>query len=547
MIILGSEIDLLLINGNVLSLDVHNTRAQAVAVKNGTIVGIGTTDELYPMAGKHTRILDMHGKTVVPGFIESHNHFLSRGLLMSQIDCSTPSNIHISDILQKVAEKARTTPEGEWILGTNYDDTLLAEMRHPTRDELDEAAPRHPVYLRHVTGHIGVGNSLALDVADFNRNTPDPSGGCIVRNPVSGELTGLVEESANNIMRQLAFRPGLKEMRTALLDAQTEYLKMGVTSVHDLGFAEGGALMARAYQEAVESGGLKISIYLTFRDHQLSGLFDSLRRDMGFFTGFGNDRLRIGALKLIHDGSIQAWTAALGEPYLGKPQDFKGYLWMNQDELDHKVSAGHEAGFQVSIHCNGDRAIESALSSIASAQRSFSRPGIRHRLEHCQLATDEQLDKIRDLGVVVSFFVQHTYYWGDRHMNIFLGPERARRIDPLNSALKRGIIFSLHSDCPVTPVNPIFGIWSAVNRQTRDGHILGPEERIGPLDALRAFTINAAYLSFDEKKKGSLEIGKEADMVVLTDDPLSVDLQAIKEILVEKTIIKGKIEYDSSH
>jgi len=541
------KIDFLLLDGNVVSLDVHNTRAQALAAREGKIVAIGTSDELSPMAGERTHILNAKGKTVVPGFIESHNHFLSHGLLMSQIDCSTPPNIHVTDILEKLAKKARTTPEGEWVLGTNYDDTLLAEMRHPTREELDEAAPKHPVYLRHVTGHVGAVNSIALDAAGFDKNTPDPSGGCIVRDPVSGELTGLVEESANNIMRQLAFRPGLKEMRAALMDAQKEYLKMGVTSVHDLGFAEGGCLMARAYQEVVVSGALKISIYLTFRDHQLSGLFTSPRTDIGFSTGFGNDSLRIGALKLIQDGSIQAWTGALGEPYLGKSHDCTGYLWMNQNELDHKVLAGHEAGFQVAIHCNGDRAIESALSSIAYAQSSVSRPDSRHRLEHCQLATDKQLDKMIDMGVVASFFVQHTYYWGDRHMNIFLGPQRARRIDPLNSALKRGLIFALHSDCPVTPVNPIFGIWSAVNRQTRDGHILGPEERIAPLDALRAFTINAAYLSFDEKKTGSLEIGKQADMVVLSDDPTSVDPKDIKEITVEKTIIKGNIVYDSSH
>ncbi len=545
MPIKANTIDLLLINGNVLSLDDSNTCAQAVAIQDGFIVGIGATEELSLMAGEGTRIIDLRGKTVVPGFVESHNHFLSRGILMSQIDCGTPPNVCIADILEKVAQKAQNTTKGQWILGTKYDDTLLAEMRHPLRKELDEAAPDHPVYLRHISGHVGAVNSKALELAGISRDTHDPQGGRIVRDPVSGELTGLLEETARDLVQRVIPSPGPKELRAALLNAQKEYLRVGVTSVHDMGLSEGGSHMARTYQEAVESGDLCIRIHLTFRASQLSGLFTSPRTDAGFYTWFGNDRLRIGALKLLQDGSIQAWTAALREPYLGKPE-WRGYLWMNQEELDRKVFAGHEAGFQVAIHTNGDWAIESALDAIGRAQDAVPRPNSRHRLEHCQLPSDEQLERMARMGVVASFFVQHTYYWGDRHVNIFLGPERARRIDPLASALKSGVVFGLHSDCTVTPVNPLFGIWAAVNRRTRDGHILGPEQRISSLDALRAFTINAAYLGFDEKKKGSLEVGKLADMAVLSDDPTGVDPQKIREIVVEKTLIGGQVVYDYS-
>ncbi|MBW2305411.1 MAG: amidohydrolase [Deltaproteobacteria bacterium] len=540
-----NSIDLILTNGNVLSLDDSNTRAQAVAIQKGRIAGIGATEELLPLAGEGTQIMDLNGKTVVPGFIESHNHFLSRGLLMSQIYCGSPPNVRISDILEKVAQKAQNTPRGQWVLGTNYDDTLLAEMRHPTRKELDEAAPEHPVYLRHISGHVGTANSKALELAGISRDTPDPPGGRIIKNPTDGDLTGLLEETARDLVRLVIPRPEPEDFYAALLNAQKEYLTVGVTSVHDLGFTEGGFQMARAYQQAVESGDLRIRIYLMFIESQLAGLFTSPRTDTGLYTGFGNDHLRIGALKLLQDGSIQAWTAALREPYLNRPE-WRGYLWMNQGEFNHKVLAGHEAGFQVSIHTNGDWAIESALEAIGRAQDEVPRPNCRHRLEHCQLPSDDQLERMARMGVGASFFVQHTYYWGDRHVNLFLGEQRARHIDPLASALKKGVIFGLHSDCPVTPVNPLFGIWAAVNRRTRDGHILGPEQRISALDALRAFTINAAYLGFEEKEKGSLEAGKLADMAVLSDDPTSVDPRKIREIVVEKTIIGGQVVYDLS-
>ncbi|MCX5909487.1 MAG: amidohydrolase, partial [Deltaproteobacteria bacterium] len=521
--------NLLLINGNVLTLDDRNPRAQALAIQGGRLIGVGATEELRPLAGEGTEIVDLKGKTAVPGFIESHNHFLIRGFVMDQIFCGTPPNTRVADILGKIAAKAEKTPTGQWILGANYDDTLLAEMRHPTRKELDEAVPNHPVYLRHISGHVGVANSRALGLAGVKPNTPDPPGGRIVRDPDSGEPTGLLEETARDLVRLAVPRPRPEEYLAALRNAQQEYLRVGVTSIHDLGYTEGGFQMAHAYQELVARGDLQIRVYLMFIASQLSGLFTSPRTDPGLYTGFGNDHLRIGALKLLQDGSIQAWTAALREPYLGKPE-WRGYLWMDQEEMDQKVLAGHEAGFQVATHTNGDRAIESALGAIEKAQARFPRPNARHRLEHCQLPSDEQLEKMARLGVAASFFVQHTYYWGDRHVKIFLGEKRARRIDPLASALTKGVIFSLHSDCPVTPVNPLFGIWAAVNRQTRDGHILGPEECISPLDALRAFTINAAYLGFDEKRKGSLEIGKLADITVLSDDPTTVPPQKIKEI-----------------
>ena len=265
-------------------------------------------------------------------------------------------------------------------------------------------------------------------------------------------------------------------------------------------------------------------------------------KNPSFVTGFGDDHLKIGPAKIIVDGSIQGYTGWLAKPYyvpFKGDSSYRGYPVTAPEKLTPLVMAAHRAGFQIAAHGNGDAAIDAILDAYQLAQKEFPRADARHRIEHCQTAREDQLDRMAALGVSPSFFVSHTYYWGDRHKNIFLGPDRAKRISPLKSALKRGIKFSLHSDCPVTPVSPLFCVFAAVNRLTRNGEVLGPEFRLTPEEALRAVTADAAWQTFDERIKGSIEVGKLADFTILAENPLTVSPERIKDIKVKEVIIGG--------
>ena len=278
-------------------------------------------------------------------------------------------------------------------------------------------------------------------------------------------------------------------------------------------------------------------VYLTIMYEHYDKLID-----LGLGRGFGSDSLKLGCVKLFQDGSIQGLTAALAEDYYNQP-GFKGDLIMPQETLNQLIDKYHRAGLQMAVHANGDRAIGSVLKAMEKAQESFPRSDFRHMIIHCQTASDDHIHRMKRLGVVPNYFVNHVYYWGDRHLSTFLGPQRAGRIDPLGSSLRAGLEFVLHSDLPVTPLDPIFSIHTAVNRQTRQGEILGPEERIPVLEALKAYTVTAAKCSFEEHLKGSIEQGKLADFIVLTDNPMTCAPEKIKDIRVAATVVGGREVY----
>jgi predicted amidohydrolase YtcJ len=260
----------------------------------------------------------------------------------------------------------------------------------------------------------------------------------------------------------------------------------------------------------------------------------------------GGDRVRITGVKLFQDGSLQGYTGHLSEPYYKTPAgktDYRGYSNHSQEDLNALVSKYHQAGFQIAIHANGDAAIGEVLTAYREAQRAFPRAGVRHRIEHCQTPRPDQLDAIAEMGVTPSFFVDHVYYWGDRHRDLFLGPERAARISPLASASRRGIRFTIHNDTPVTPVDPLHLVWCAVNRRTRAGMVLGPGERIPVVAALRAVTSEAAWQNGEEDRKGSIVVGKAADFVVLEENPLKVAADRLNQIHVLETIVGGETVY----
>lgn len=402
---------------------------------------------------------------------------------------------------------------------------------------------RHPIFVSHISGHLAYLNSKALELVGIGKNTPDPVGGEIVRDE-QGEATGLLLETAGFLAREKLPKPTREEFKQYLVEMIADYNKHGLTSTHDgaIGFT-GGETFFGVCNELIKAGEMNIRIYgAVLADH-----YDAYS-DLGVAKGFGNKFVRVGGIKFFQDGSIQGLTGALLEDYHNKPGHRGGGrlngLIYPQEEFNELILKYHKNGDHIVIHGNGDAAIESILQAIERAQKEHPREDPRHILIHAQMSHNEHIQKMNNLGVIPSYFINHVYYWGDRHRDIFLGEERASRIEPLQTSLDMGLKFSVHSDFPVTPIDPIFSIHTCVNRQTRSGKVLGEAECISPLEALKTFTTYAALCSFEEDIKGSLEVGKLADMTVLSEDILEVDPRTIKDVRVLQTVVGGKTVYE---
>jgi len=541
----GLSADLVMRNGNVITVDAKDTIAEAVAVRDGIIVGVGTNEDMEPLIGKETKIMDLRGETVVPGFIDSHTHNVHIGEFrynFKLLNMAAELNPSIADVQRKIRERAKETPKGNWIGGRYFDPNGLKEGRWPTREELDACAPENPLMITIRGGHACVVNSKALELAGITRDTPNPEGGIIEKDPLAGEPTGVLRDVP--IMKTIVPQATLEDVKDGLALVSEEYVKTGVTSTGDAG-ATDRPESYRAYQGAVAEGRLKTRTYLMIHE-------DFYRKnDLGLRTGFGNDRLRLGPVKLLVDGSIQCFTCAFYEPYITKDTRGLEGLRYTQERLNEIVAESHSLGYQVAIHAQGDYGITVAVNAIEHAMQKNSRPDPRHRIEHTLCPRMEDLKRMKDLGIIANFYLFHPWFWGDQHINNFIGKERADKMVPVKTAMKMGIVSCAHSDCPVCtpndpvwPANPLWGMWCAVNRKTRSGADIGPGEKLTPMEALRAYTINGAYASFEEKIKGSIEPGKLADMVVLSHSPLEVDPWEIRNISVKKTIIGGEIVYE---
>ncbi|MFJ8916654.1 amidohydrolase [Amycolatopsis sp. NPDC102389] len=529
--------DFVAIGGTVLTLDPAGRRVRALAANGGRITALGSEREISRLIGPETTVLDLAERTVIPGFVESHNHPAFFGMtLAAPVDAGSPPNDTIADVVGRVAQAAKELGPGEWIRGFRYDDTLLADGRHPTRADLDPVSGRNPVVLTHVSGHFCTANSLALREVGITAETPDPPGGLIVRD-ARGEPTGVLVETAAFLVTSRLPGQSAGELAEALLLADEEYLANGVTSVHDTGIGLiGGAAELEAYALLRRAGKLRVRVRGYLFDGLLPGLDEGHPEPPEARV---DDKFAMTGVKIVADGSIQGKTGCLAEGYTCDP-DEHGMMLLEPADLGRRIAALDAAGWQVAVHGNGDAAIDAIIDGY-SRLGSPRGTGRRHRIEHCQTVREDQLDRMAAHDVLASFFVKHVYYWGDRHRDVFLGPERARRISPLVSARSRGIHFGLHSDTPVTPVPPLEGIWCAVRRITRQGKVLGPEQAVDVDAALRGYTIDAAYLAGEEDVKGSLEIGKLADLAVLSGDPTTVDLDRIRELTVEATVSGGEV------
>ena len=539
--------DRVFLNGQVITMNESRPAAEAVAVKWDRIAAVGSNQEILNLTGPETQKVDLAGKTLMPGFIEPHNHFATAGiasLLFANLQSPPLGTVkNIKDLIEVLREKAGRMPQGEWVCGRGYDDTLLSEQRHPTRDDLDQVSKETPVWIVHTSGHLSVANTRALEMAGVTRSTPQPPGGVIRIDPKTGQPDGVLEEMpAQMLVSRYMPSLTLEQRLEGLALAAKQYLQMGVTSSYDAGviFPRGDRTEMIAYQRAISQGILPIRVTMMVGVDFLLGCGGD---GPAFLTGFGDSRLRVGPAKIIVDGSIQGYTGWLSRPYhmpFKGDTAYRGYPVTSPDQLNPMVIKAHREGIQVASHGNGDAAIDAILDAYRLAQNEFPRADSRHRIEHCQMAREDQLDQMVELGVSPSFFVSHTFYWGDRHKSIFIGPERAKRISPLKTAREKRIRFSIHSDCPVTPVSPLFCVFAAVNRITRKGEVLGPEYRLTVEEALRAVTIDAAWQNFEEEIKGSIELGKLADFTVLAENPLKIAPEKIKDIKIEGVFIGGR-------
>ena len=530
------------INGTLLTMDADNRVVDAIAVRGDRIEAVGSTDEIMALVEDDTLVTDLRGRTMLPGFIDAHGHFPYSGMRVLGADLNSPPVGQLTtmeEVLAALAGQAAITPAGDWVFGFNYDDTLLAEKRHPTRAELDAVSTEHPVVASHVSGHMMVANSLALEAIGVNAETPDPEGGVIGRLPGSTEPNGLLEETARLPLMVAMQDVSLLDTYRLMKSAAREYSAVGVTTAQSGGvtpeLATGLSLFSRL--GVIPQRLILFPFGTEFGDELYNGGYDP--------ADYATDRVVMGAVKLVADGSIQGYTGYLSHPYhtpYHGDAEYRGYPSIPREKLFAQVAALHEAGYQIAIHGNGDESIEDILDAFEAAQRQHPVADPRMILVHSQMSREDQVARMKDLGVTPSFFTAHTWYWGDRHRDIFMGPERAAVISPGKWALDYGLRFTSHLDTPVTPMLPLQAVWSQVFRQTYGGDVLGPQQRVGVMQALRAVTIDAAWQVFQEDSRGSLEPGKYADLVVLSGNPLD-DPMAMRDLEVEQTIIGGATIY----
>jgi predicted amidohydrolase YtcJ len=525
--------NLVLYNANIFTVDPRLPIAQAVAIWGDRIYAVGSDDEILALARSNTKRIDIAGTTVLPGFIDAHTHPAYAGHRhLTQVDCELPT---IAAILQALKERSLETRSNDWVLGFKYDDTKAAEGRAITRSDLDAAVSDHPVMVEHRGGHTAYLNSAGFARAGVDEQTPDPPGGRFDRDSTSGRLTGrvaerakeLVEESIPSFLTSHQRREGVKRISQMLNRA-------GITSAHD---AWATTEDLAAYQDARREGELGVRIYCLMIDKAVAGMLDA-----GIKGGFGDEWVRVGAMKAVCDGSISERTALLSQPYVGRPDDY-GILVASEDEIYPLASRAHAASWQLGIHANGDAAIERVLRLYERLQRENPRIDPRFRIEHCTVINDELIDRMRKLGAIPTPFSTYVYFHGEKMREY--GKERLDQMFAVRSFLDSGIHVTQASDYPPGPFEPMMAIQSSVTRTDSRGNLWGPRQRVTVEDAIRVGTLNGAYASFEENIKGSITPGKLADLVVLERNPLTEDPFSIITIPVQRTMVGGRWVYES--
>lgn len=530
--------DLVVLNANVYTLDAASPRAQAFGASAGRLIAVGSTADVRALIGRRTRIVDAKGMTIVPGFIDCHNH-AGGGVLLYELLVGNPFDVEfvtIASIVEKLRAKAAQTPAGTWVEGYFFDDTKLKDGRPLTVHDLDLVSLTHPVAVNHRGGHTSFYNSVALALGGITREMSNPPGGTFDRD-ADGALTGRVTDRARSVFARVGRRPSFtaaqvaQRARDGLAHISKQFVRYGLTSVHH----EDGDLAA--LQEVRARGDLHHRV-----SYEASGAVLDSMISAGIMSGFGDEWIRLGATsEHTVDGSFSERTMALSMPYPGVQPPYKGNVTETQDVLDAWVERVHRAGIQVNCHANGDVAIDMYLTACERAQRLFPRADARPKITHCTLITADLVRRIKAIGAVPAMFTTYAYYNSDKFP--FYGEELMKRSMAYRTMLDAGVPAAAGSDFSPGPFAPLMGIQGMLTRTGWDGKTWGANQRISVDEALRVNTLNGAYASHEESLKGSIVSGKLADFVVLADDPHTVSHDRIKDIQVVQTVVGGTTVY----
>jgi len=539
----ADQVDRIWSGGIILTMNDAAMRAEAVAEKDGRIIGVGSSDEVMKLQGPDTRMIDLGGRTMVPGFVDAHGHMFLGGMQALSANLLPPPDGEVSDIA-KLQQTLRDWAEANQdivtsanlILGFGYDNSQLKEQRHPTRDDLDEVSTDVPIVVIHQSAHLAALNSKALEIVGYDASTEDPEGGVIQRQEGSQVPNGVLEEVAwGAALPKLTANIGPEGGKKMIAAGSELWARFGYTTAQ-----EGRAvpLQAELIRAVGISGDLKIDVavypdVLVDRDYIKANVSRNY-----------DNHVRIPGAKLTIDGSPQGFTALRDRPYYDPvgnyPPGYAGYAAATNEQIIDAIDWAFANGIQIMTHANGGGAGDLLIAAIDAATRKYGPADRRPVLIHGQFEREDQVDSYRRLGVFPSIFPMHTFYWGDWHREHTVGPERADHISPTGWYLKRGMMFTSHHDAPVAFPNSMRVLDATVSRRSRSGDIIGPQHRVPVIDALKALTIWAAYQYFEESEKGSIEVGKLADLVILSDDPTEVDPERLDSIKVTETIKEGE-------
>ena len=536
--------DLVLINGNIVTVDKSNPRAEALAVKGDTIAVVGSSKEIKKYIDKkQTKIIDLQGRLALPGFNDAHVHFIQGGHALMSVSLDRVTSLE--EIQRRVQEKLKDRKEGEWILGRGWDQEILPGKKWPTKELLDTIAPNNPVSLSRICGHCTLVNSYVLRISGITKNTPDPPGGVIVRDPVTGEPTGILHEKAAHLIK----RPELSDKESHDLDkkavqlALREAARFGVTSVQDLDGKIG------VLKELLDEGALTVRVYagvaLTSSPQKLQEYKEWKQRLVD-----NNHMLKFGVIKGFIDGSLGSSTALLAVPYKNNPST-SGLQLMTQEELNDIVASCDRENFQIAIHAIGDKGVHVVLNAFEESLKRNGKRDARHRIEHATAIIPEDIPRFDALGVIGSVQPVFGPSYGLTIQSFFedrMGKERAKSTNIWRTLARANARLAFGTDWPVESINPMEGIYSAVSRKSITdiaGDAWLPDESLSVMEAVECYTLGSAYATFEDDIKGSLQAGKLADIVVLSKDLFTIPVEEILNTTVVYTILGGKVIYSS--
>ena len=535
--------------GPILTMCDAAMRAEAVAEKGGKIIAVGSKDDVMALKGSDTKMIDLAGRTMLPGFFDAHGHVFLGGLQGLSANLLAPPDGKVTDIasLQQtlrdwMTANAETIKKANLIIGFGYDNATLAEHRHPTRDDLDKISTEIPVYIVHQSGHFGAANSKALEIAGITAQTPDPAGGVIRRRKGSKEPNGVLEETASfPVLAKLLSQVGVDGAKALARAGAELWARYGYTTGQ-----EGRSIppTAKIMRQVADEGGFKIDV-VTYPDVLVDRDFIKANT-----SGSYRNRFRVAGAKLTIDGSPQGFTAWRDRPYYKPvgdyPPGYAGYAAATPEQVNDAVEWAFANGVQIITHSNGEKASDTLIAAIDAATQKHGAQDRRAVLIHGQFLREDQVDAFNRLNVFPSLFPMHTFYWGDWHREHTVGPALADNISPTGWVVKRGMKFSSHHDAPVAFPDSMRVLSATVTRRSRSGDIIGPDQRVDVITALKAMTIWPAWQHFEEKTKGSIETGKLADLVILSNDPTAVDPETLDQLKVVETIKEGQSIYTAT-